>query len=140
MKILLAADGSRFTKKALGFLMANESLLGSQGELHVLNVQPPLPPRVKSVAGRELVTNYHQEEAEKVLGPIRKFLDRHPVTYHADWVVGFPAEEIVQASQREKAHLIIMGTHGHGVLGRMLMGSVAQRVVSECDVPVLLVK
>ena len=33
-----------------------------------------------------------------------------------------------------------MGTHGHSPIGQMLMGSVAQRVVAECDVPVLLVK
>jgi nucleotide-binding universal stress UspA family protein len=33
-----------------------------------------------------------------------------------------------------------MGTHGHGVLGRILMGSVAQRVVAESDLPVLLVR
>jgi nucleotide-binding universal stress UspA family protein len=33
-----------------------------------------------------------------------------------------------------------MGTHGHGMLGRALMGSVAQNVISECDIPVLLVK
>jgi nucleotide-binding universal stress UspA family protein len=36
--------------------------------------------------------------------------------------------------------MIVMGTHGHGVFGRALMGSVAQSVVSECDIPVLLVK
>jgi len=36
--------------------------------------------------------------------------------------------------------MIVMGTHGHGLLGRALMGSVAQKVVAETDVPVLLVK
>jgi nucleotide-binding universal stress UspA family protein len=140
MKILFAADGSKFTKKALAFLVTHEGLLDEPNELHVLHVQPALPPRVKTVAGRELVTNYHLKEAESVLAPIRKFLQRHPVTFHADWVVGVPAIEIVKAAKKDKAHLIVMGTHGHGVLGRILMGSVAQRVVSECDVPILLVK
>ena len=40
----------------------------------------------------------------------------------------------------KKAHIIVMGTHGHRLRGRALMGSVAQRVVADCDVPVLLVK
>ena len=40
----------------------------------------------------------------------------------------------------EKAHLIVMGTHGHGLLGRAVMGSVAQRVLTEAELPVLLVK
>jgi nucleotide-binding universal stress UspA family protein len=99
-----------------------------------------LPPRVKTVAGRDMVSSYHSNEAEKVLAPIRKFLQRHPITFQADWVVGNPADDIIKASKSGKAHLIVMGTHGHGVLGRILLGSVAQRVVSNCDVPILLVK
>jgi nucleotide-binding universal stress UspA family protein len=140
MKILLAADGSKYTKKALAFLVTHEGLLAEGGELHVLHVQPVLPPRVRTVAGRDMVANYHSDEAEKVLAPIRKFLQRHPITFKADWVVGNPADDIIKASKSDKAHLIVMGTHGHGVLGRILLGSVAQRVVSNCDVPILLVK
>jgi nucleotide-binding universal stress UspA family protein len=36
--------------------------------------------------------------------------------------------------------MVVMGTHGHGLLGTAVMGSVAQRVVVDSDVPVLLVK
>jgi nucleotide-binding universal stress UspA family protein len=140
MKILFAADGSSYTKKALAFLVTHESLLDADGELHVLHVQPMLPPHVKSVAGRELVDNYHQSEAEKVLKPIRKFLDQHDITYHADWVVDNAAAGILKATKKDNAHMIVMGTHGHGVLGRIIMGSVAQRVVAESDIPVLLVR
>ncbi len=140
MKILLAADGSKYTKKALAFLVTHDGLLGDGGELHVLHVQPALPARVRTVAGRDMVANYHLDEAEKVLAPIRKFLQRHPIIFQADWVVGTAPDEIIKAAKRDKAHLIVMGTHGHDVLGRMLLGSVAQRVVSNCDVPILLVK
>ncbi len=140
MKILLAADGSKYTKKALAFLVTHEGLLAEGGELHVLHVQPVLPPRVRTVAGSDIVATYHSDEAEKVLAPIRKFLQRHPITIKADWVVGNPADDIIKVAQSDKAHLIVMGTHGHGVLGRILLGSVAQRVVSNCDVPILLVK
>jgi nucleotide-binding universal stress UspA family protein len=48
--------------------------------------------------------------------------------------------EIVKAAKRCKAQMIVMGTHGHGVIGRMLMGSVTQRVVTESMIPVLLIK
>jgi nucleotide-binding universal stress UspA family protein len=140
MKILLAADGSAYTKKALAFLVTHQALLDADGELHVLHVQTNLPPRVKSVAGRDLVDSYYLSEAEKVLKPIRTFLDRHPVTYRADWVVGNAAIDILKAAKKDKSHMIVMGTHGHGLLGRMLMGSVAQRVVAESDLPVLLVQ
>ncbi|MBC8057839.1 MAG: universal stress protein [Rhizobiales bacterium] len=140
MKILFAADGSKYTKKALAFLVNHEGLAGSDDELFVLNVQLAVPPRVKSMLGAGAVTDCHREDAEKVLAPIRKFLDRHALRYRVGWVVGSPATEIVKASKREQAHLIVMGTHGRGFLGRAAMGSAAQRVVAESDVPVLLVK
>lgn len=140
MKILLAVDGSKFTKKALAFLVTHEALAGAEGELVVLNVQSPVPARVKSMLGSAAVHDYHREEAEKVLAPIERFLKRHTITFRTTWLVGPAAQEIVRASQREKADLIVMGTHGHGLLGRALMGSVAQKVVADCETPVLLVK
>ena len=140
MKILLAADGSKYTKKALAFLVTHESLCGPGDELIVLNVQPPMPPRVKTMVGAAAVRDYHQDEALKVLEPIERFLKRHAITCRTSWVIGTPSVEVLAAVKKEKAHLIVMGTHGHGLLGRALMGSVAQRVVTDCDVPVLLVK
>ena len=140
MKIVFAADGSACTKKALAFLVTHESLAGVEDELFVLNVQPPLPPSVALMARSDAANDSHRDEANKVLDPIKLFLDRHPIRYRCDWVVGSPAAEIVEATRREKAHMIVMGTHGHGLLGRIVMGSVAQQVVADCDVPVLLVK
>lgn len=140
MKILLAADGSKFTKKALAYLMTHEELVGGEGELVVLHVQPAMPPRVKRMLGAGPIAEYHNEEASKVLKPIERFLQRHDLRWSARWVVGSAAQEILRAAKREKVHLIVMGTHGHGVLGRALMGSVAQSVVTDAEVPVLLVK
>lgn len=140
MKIILPADGSEFTKKALAFLVTHENLCGPSDELLVLNVQAPMPPRVKTMVGANTVKDYHREEAERVLNPIEKFLKRHRISYRVQWAVGHAAAEILKAAKKEEAHMIVMGTHGHGLLGTVVMGSVAQRVVSEADVPVLLVK
>ena len=140
MKVLLAADGSKYTKKALAFLVNHESLINSNDELFVLNVQIPVPGRVKTRLGSAEVTAYHREEGDKVLNPIKKFLDKHALTYRCESVVGHPVEEILKAAAKQKAHLVVMGTRGHGLIGRALMGSIAQRVVAECDLPVLLVK
>ena len=72
-----------------------------------------------------------------MLSPIRKFLDKHALNYRCASVVGHPVEEILKAAAREKSHLLVMGTHGHGLIGRLMMGSIAQRVVSDGDIPVL---
>jgi nucleotide-binding universal stress UspA family protein len=145
MRILLAADGSKYTKKALAFLLAHSDRLlnevsGEAMEVHVLTVQAAIPPRAKAAVGKDIVAAYQKEESEKVLNPIMKFLAKHNVKATSEWAVGEPATEITRASVKRKSHVILMGTHGHGVLGRMLMGSVAQRVIAQSDVPVLLVK
>jgi nucleotide-binding universal stress UspA family protein len=140
MKILLAADGSSYTKKALAYLVTHEEIAGGEGEVVVINVQPAVPPRVKSMVGASAVQDYHRQEAEKVLRPIEKFMARHQIEFATRWAVGNPAAEIVKAAGKEKAHMIVMGTHGHGIFGRALLGSVAQNVLTQCDVPVLLVK
>lgn len=140
MKILLAADGSPFTKKALAFLVTHEGLAGPDDELVVLNVQPAVPPRVTAMMGAAVIADYHREEAEKVLEPIKTFLARHPVRFRCSWVIGTASDEILRAAEAEHSQLIVMGTHGYGVVGRLFMGSVAQRVVAQAEVPVLLVK
>ncbi|MCM2250879.1 MAG: universal stress protein [Ramlibacter sp.] len=140
MKILLAADGSEYTKKAAAFLVTHDRLAGPDDELIVLHVQTAVPPRVKTMLGASAIRSYHAEEAAKVLAPIERFLKRHPLNFRASWVIGSPAAEIVRIAKQEGAHMIVMGTHGLGMLGRALMGSVATKVISECDIPVLLVK
>lgn len=140
MKVLLAVDGSQYTKKALAFLVTHENLCGPTDELHVLHVQLPVPARVKTMLGAREVAAYHAEEAAKVLAPIERFLQKHAIPFSASWLVGSPPKEILLAAKRDMAHLVVMGTHGHGLLGRALMGSIAQRVVTDCEVPVLLVK
>lgn len=145
MRILLAADGSKYTKKALAFLLAHRERLLSEAagealELHILNIQAPIPPRAQAAVGKAVVAEYHAAEAQKVLTPIMKFLSKHDVKATSEWKVGEPAAEINSSAKRRKSHFILMGTHGHGVLGRILMGSVAQRVVTESEIPVLLVK
>ncbi|MCC2674255.1 MAG: universal stress protein [Ramlibacter sp.] len=140
MKIVLAADGSSYTKKALAYLVTHEEFAGADAEIVVVNVQPAVPPRVRSMVGAGAVNDYHREESEKVLKPIEKFLARHDLRYTSRSAVGSPGTEIVKVANKEKAHLIVMGTHGHGILGRALLGSVAQNVLTTCDIPVLLVK
>jgi nucleotide-binding universal stress UspA family protein len=140
MKVLFAADGSKYTKKALAFLVTHESLAGPEDEVVVLNVQPPVPGGVKTLVGAANINAYHRDEAQKVLAPIERYLQRRKLQFRASWVLGSPTAEILRAAKREKAHLIVMGTQGHGLFGRALMGSVAQRVVTDSEIPVLLVK
>ena len=139
MKILLAADGSKYTQKALDFILMHKHLLGSD-ELRVIHVQMPLPTGFNVVFGFDRAVEHHAIEAEKVLKPVKKFLDKRAIKYRCLTAVGPVVNEIIDAAKNEHVNLILMGTHGRDWLGRALMGSVAQRVVANSKISVLLVK
>ena len=80
MNILLAVDGSPYTKKMLAYLVTHNEIFNASAQYTVLTVQPPLPPRARAAVGKDVVNNYHAEEAEKVMAPVRKFLDRLAAT------------------------------------------------------------
>lgn len=50
------------------------------------------------------------------------------------------AHGIAQTAHDEKADLVVMGSHGHGALRKMILGSVTTRVLAEATVPVLVVR
>jgi len=86
-------------------------------------------------------------EAEIVQGAERsldEFVERHFQSkgFHRCTprvVLGDAAEEILEAARNEAVDLVVMGTHGRKGLERVLFGSVADRVVKMCTVPVLTV-
>ncbi len=53
---------------------------------------------------------------------------------------GEPAREIVRAAEDEQVDLIVMGTYGRSGLSRLLLGSVADRVVRTAPCPVVTVR
>lgn len=87
-----------------------------------------------------MVERYYQEEGEKVLASVTKFLARHNVNAKVMIKVGAAGEMIAKVAESGKFDLVVMGTHGHGALGKLVMGSVSTQVLAKCDVPVLLVR
>jgi nucleotide-binding universal stress UspA family protein len=140
MKILLAVDGSEFTKKMLAYLTTHEELFGAHNRYTLLTVTPQLPPRARSAVGKDMVDEYHREEAEKVLAPVTKFLLRHGIDAKSVAKVGHAGEIISKAAETGKFDMVVMGSHGHGTWGNLVMGSVATQVLANCKVPVLLVR
>ena len=53
---------------------------------------------------------------------------------------GSPADAIVSLATAEPGSLVAMTTHGRSGLGRMVLGSVAERVVRQSGCPVLLIR
>jgi nucleotide-binding universal stress UspA family protein len=140
MKILLAVDGSDYTKKMLAYLSTHDELFSASNSYTLLTVQPQLPARARSVVGKEAVEAFQREESEKVLSPVTKFLVRHGIDAKTIAKVGHAGEIISKTADSGKFDLVVMGSHGHGTLGNLVMGSVATQVLAHCKVPVLLVR
>lgn len=140
MKVLLAVDGSKDTKKMLAYIAAHDDLLGSGTKFVVLNVQPAVPGGAAKFVSKETVIEYYRSEAETVLGPVTKFLDQHNMNYTSASRVGHAAEEILRAAKKANVDLIVMGSRGRGTFGSLLLGSVAQSVLASSEVPVMVVR
>ncbi len=140
MNILLAVDGSAYTKKMLAYLATHEDLLGASHSYTVLTVQAPLPTRARAALGKEVVDNYHTEEAAKVTAPVAKFLARHGVQTKCMFKVGAVGETIAKVAESGKFDLLVMGSHGHGALATLVVGSVTTQVLAHCKVPLLIVR
>jgi nucleotide-binding universal stress UspA family protein len=140
MKILLAVDGSDYTKKMLAYLSTHDELFSASNSYSLLTVQPQLPARARAMVGKETVEVFQREESEKVLSPVTQFLVRHGINAKTIAKVGHAGEIISKTADSGKFDLVVMGSHGHGTLGNLVMGSVATQVLAHCKVPVLLVR
>ena len=140
MKILVAVDGSPFTKRMLAYLAAHDEWLGAHHAYTILTVVPPVPARAAAVLDKETLASYYRDEADKVFKPIRSFFAKQGL--EADFVAktGPAGDTIASFADKGKFDLAMLGSHGHGVLGNMVMGSVATKVVAHTTVPVLLVR
>ncbi len=140
MNILLAVDGSPYTKKMLAYLAAHEELLGNSHTYSVITVQSALPARARAALGKGEVDKYYAEEADKVLNPVVKFLSRKNVEPQRIVKVGPVGESIAKAAEAGNFDLLVMGSRGHGALATLVMGSVTTQVLAYGGVPVLIVR
>jgi len=125
-RVLLATDGSPHS----------EAAAGTAGHLAK---QAGLPVTVVSV-----VTGSHsaarRQEAEQAVASKVERLKGMGVAAEGKIVEGRPDEAIVKAAEDVGADLIVMGSHGRTGLAKVLLGSVAERVIGQAICPVLIVK
>ena len=140
MKILVAADGSSFTKRMLAYLAAHDEWLGGNHAYTVLHTVTAVPPRAASVLDKQVLTDYYAAEGEKVFKPIRQFFQKQGINATFVSKVGPAADTIAALADKGKFDLLMMGSHGHGTLTNLVMGSVATKVLAHCSVPVLLIR
>ena len=142
MKILLAADGSKYSIDAVKFLTSNINWVRERPELELLYVHPPLPKLsgLGAVIGKKQLQQYYDEEGAEALAAARQILDGAKIPYAAHVLVGLPAETIVAHAKRTRADMLLIGHRGASAAANAVMGSVAAKLLQLSPIPVLLVK
>lgn len=141
LSALLPVDGSDNAMRAVRHVVDKQHWYQGPIELHLLNVQMPIASGlVKSFISKNQINDYYRDEGLAALEAARAALDAGRIAYQYHVGVGEPAATILEYARTKQCELIVMGTHGRGVLGSVALGSVATRVLHQASIPVLLVK
>lgn len=140
MRILIPVDGSDRSLAAVRYVARTLAPANPDLDVHLLNVQPPLPSAAARFIDSAVVRDFHHEEGAKALAGARKLLDEVSLRYASNTIVGEPAETIAAYAEQRNCGAIVMGTRGLGHAAGLLLGSVAHKVLQLSKVPVTLVK
>jgi nucleotide-binding universal stress UspA family protein len=141
MKILIAVDGSEYSRRAANYVAKHASLLASAPEVHLLHVHAPLPyPGAVNIIGKANVEKYQREESEAALAVAQKELEGGNVKVQSAWRCGDICEEVASYIQQKGIDLLVVGSHGRSAIAALAVGSVTLKLLSTIQTPVLVVR
>ena len=142
--LVVPLDGSFFAEKALPYALELASKFG--GRITLVQI-PQDPPVVVSELGMESADFYMQMrdtfhgEAEAYLKQVAADLQEQGFEVSTMVREGTPvADTLIKAVYSINADALVMSTHGRSGLGRLVFGSVAEQVLRQSRIPVLLVR
>jgi nucleotide-binding universal stress UspA family protein len=111
-------------------------------EVFLLHVAPPEPEFITYEPGppsvREAVAQEISDRHRK-LHAIDRDLEKLGIRVTSLVIQGYTVEKILQEIDRLRIDLVVMGSHGHGALHHLLLGSVSEGVLRKTPCPVLIV-
>lgn len=144
-KILVATDGSPLSDKAIE--CAIDMARQHRAELVVFTVARRIAKSymegmmVQEAAESDLIDRQRLEKAQALVAAIAERagaldVSCHPLVAHSNQV----AESIIEAAGKQHCDLIVMASHGRRGLGRLLIGSETQHVLTHSTLPVLVLR
>ncbi|MBY0509192.1 MAG: universal stress protein [Rhodospirillaceae bacterium] len=136
-KVLVPIDGSKNSIRALAYI-ALRARRGENIQAHVLFVQPTALPSL--YVTRSMIKDWQKAERDRVFSnPKIKTLTKR-LKAHICLETGDVAEAILKAARKYRCAEIVMGSRGLGRLKRLILGSVATKIIHASPVPVTIVK
>jgi nucleotide-binding universal stress UspA family protein len=138
--VLVPTDFSDCSEAAVKYGYALAEAFGAT--IHLLNVvQDPyaMPWAADAFAAPigDMITEWETQARHRLVETVP---EASPAPTVLRTLVGSPYSSIVQYAEQHHVDLIVMGTHGRGPLGHLLLGGVAERVVRTAPCPVLTVR
>jgi nucleotide-binding universal stress UspA family protein len=130
MRILLAYDGFEHSKHALE--ETARLATDRKGEVTVLSVVPP-DARASKSGGHVMLRPHAHEDVARA----HAYLREQGLASEMKMEAGDPAEQIVAEATAGGYDVVVVGSRGHGVLGRLFLGSVSAQVVERAPCAVL---
>lgn len=140
MRILVAIDGSHYGDAALAHALELNGRLSHPADLTLIHVALSAPPRAASAVGGEILQSYYQQEHDAALAKARETLKAAQREATEITCVGSPGRQIAEHANEGAFDLVVMGSHGHGALTGLLLGSTVSAVLSLTKVPLLIVR
>jgi nucleotide-binding universal stress UspA family protein len=142
-RILYATDYSKASARALDEAVSLAKQ--NDAELLVVHVIEPVAPYVTGddYGSAELYMKLEEttkHDAQTSMQKLMEKLGKLKVNATSLLLKGIPYEQIVKAARYRKADMIVIGTHGRTGLSKLFMGSVAGKVVSTAQCPVVTVR
>jgi nucleotide-binding universal stress UspA family protein len=139
--VMLATDGSPTAAEAAATAIELAQLLST--ELVVVTVWDVPYTAVgfgAPIQSNSELARLSEEQARKVLGEAAARADEAGVEAHPVLLRGMPIQEICLAAETYDPRLLVIGSHGWGVVKRALFGSVSTGVLHHASCPVLVVR
>lgn len=145
-RVLVPLDGSAFAEHAIDRGLAAIRPRNEPTIVHLLRVIEPLIVRMPGPdipLDYGLVSEYTdamKEEATTYLAAATQRVQETGVKVTSEIREGRISDEILRVATEQHSDLIVMSTHGRGGISRLFVGSVAERVLHEATLPLLLVR
>ncbi len=139
-RVMVPLDGSPLAEGILPFILQIASPLDL--DVILVRVMPPIMPQAIEGTQHFMVDDVavRLKEAREYLSLVATDLRGRGVRVTTDARHGDPVTELVAAAQATEADLIAMTTHGRSGFSRLLFGSVAEAVLRQADIPVLMIR
>lgn len=136
--IVIATDGSENTLRAISQGIEIAKLSGAI--VHALYVvDTPSTISENWTAGKKTVYEIMRKDGEKAVSKIKELGKASGVKVKEVVLDGYPGKEIIDFAENNDIDLIVMGTLGKTGLEKFLVGSIAEKVVRNSRVPVMVV-